>query len=158
MKTAALEPADLQILSCLQDDPRMPMAELAKKVNSSSSPCWRRVKRLEESGVIEGYGLTLNRKALGFSIDSFVFVKIASHHEREAGEFERALEEIEQIVSCHSLSGMDDYMLRVVATDLDSFSLFVRKVLAALPHVKEIRSSFVMHTIKETSRLPLQNC
>jgi Lrp/AsnC family leucine-responsive transcriptional regulator len=84
-----------------------------------------------------------------------VFVKIASHHEREAGEFERSLEVIDQIVSCHSLSGMDDYMLRIVAADLESFSKFVRKVLAALPYVKEIRSSFVMHTIKETSRLPL---
>lgn len=133
----------------------MSMSELAERVHSSSSPCWRRVKRLEESGVIKGYSLVLDRKLLGFGIDAYVFVKIASHHEREAVEFERALEVIDQVVSCHSLSGAEDYLLRVFATDIESFATFVRKVLAALPHVKEIRSSFVMHTVKETTRLPL---
>jgi DNA-binding Lrp family transcriptional regulator len=155
MDASPLTPADLQILSCLQEDPRMPMAELAERVNSSPSPCWRRVKRMEETGVIEGYSLALNRKALGFGIDAFVFVKITSHHERDAVQFEQALQVIDQVLSCYILSGVEDYLLRIVAHDLDSFASFSRKVLATLPHVREVRSAFVMHTIKETNHLPL---
>ncbi|CAJ5474428.1 AsnC family transcriptional regulator [Burkholderia pseudomallei] len=155
MDASALTPADFQILACLQEDPRMPMAELAERVNSSASPCWRRVKRMEETGVIQGYNLALDRKALGFGIDAFVYVKITSHGERDAVEFEQALQVVDQVLSCYILSGVEDYLLRVVARDLDSFASFSRKVLAALPHVKEVRSAFVMHTIKESSRLPL---
>ncbi|PRY04423.1 AsnC-like helix-turn-helix protein [Paraburkholderia sp. BL25I1N1] len=70
-------------------------------------------------------------------------------------EFERALDAIDEVLSCYILSGEEDYLLRVVATDLDAFANFSRKVLAALPHVREIRSAFVMHTIKESHRLPL---
>jgi Lrp/AsnC family transcriptional regulator, leucine-responsive regulatory protein len=153
--SSPLSPADLQILAYLQTDPRMPMAELAEKTNSSVSPCWRRVKRLEESGVIEGYNLQLNRKALGLGIDAFVFVKITSHHERDAIEFEQSLQVIDQVLACYILSGAEDYLLRIVAADLETFANFSRKVLAALPHVREVRSAFVMQTIKETSRLPL---
>lgn len=155
METTPLSPVDRQILQYLQEDPRISMAELAERVNSSSSPVWRRVKRLQESGVIEGYHLDLNRKALGFGIDAFVFVKITSHHERDAVEFERALQAIDQVLSCYILSGVEDYLLRIVAPDLDEFANFSRKVLAALPHVREVRSAFVMHTIKESHRLPL---
>ncbi|WP_013341913.1 Lrp/AsnC family transcriptional regulator [Paraburkholderia phenoliruptrix] len=155
MDQAQLSSADREILAILQTDPRISMAALAEKTNSSVSPCWRRVRRMEESGVIDGYSLLLNRKALGFGIDAFVFVKITSHHERDAIEFERALQVVEQVLSCYILSGEEDYLLRVVATDLDAFANFSRKVLATLPHVREVRSAFVMHTIKETNRLPL---
>ncbi|MDR8397517.1 MULTISPECIES: Lrp/AsnC family transcriptional regulator [Paraburkholderia] len=150
-----LSSADRDILACLQADPRISMSALAEKTNSSVSPCWRRVKRMEEVGIIDGYGLLLNRKALGLGIDAFVFVKITSHHERDAVEFEHALDAIDQVLSCYILSGEEDYLLRVVATDLDAFANFSRKVLAALPHVREVRSAFVMHTIKESHRLPL---
>jgi Lrp/AsnC family transcriptional regulator, leucine-responsive regulatory protein len=150
-----LSPADRQILSYLQADPRISMSALAEKTNSSVSPCWRRVKRMEEAGIIDGYTLLLNRKALGLGIDAFVFVKITSHHERDAVEFEQALEPIDQILCCYILSGEEDYLLRVVATDLEAFASFSRKVLAALPHVREVRSAFVMHTIKESHKLPL---
>ncbi|MEQ5837903.1 Lrp/AsnC family transcriptional regulator [Paraburkholderia acidicola] len=155
MDHPTLSPADKEILACLQADPRISMAALAEKTHSSVSPCWRRIKRMEESGVIDGYSPLLNRKALGLGIDAFVFVKITSHHERDAVEFERALQVVDQVLSCYILSGEEDYLLRVVAPDLDSFANFSRKVLAALPHVREVRSAFVMHTIKESHRLPL---
>lgn len=155
MQQPKISPVDRQILECLQVDPRISMAALAEQVNSSVSPCWRRVKRLEEEGVIDGYNLLLNRKALGLGIDAFVFVKITSHHEQDAVEFERSLEPIDQVLSCYILSGEEDYLLRVVAEDLDGFARFSRKVLAALPHVREVRSAFVMQTIKESHRLPL---
>lgn len=155
METTPLSSTDRQILRHLQEDPRISMAELAERMNSSSSPVWRRVKRLQEVGVIEGYHLDLNRKALGFGIDAFVFVKITSHQERDAVEFETSLQAIDQVLSCYILSGVEDYLLRIVAPDLDGFASFSRKVLAALPHVREVRSAFVMHTIKESNRLPL---
>ena len=155
MTQHVLSPIDRAILECLQADPRISMAALAEKTHSSVSPCWRRVKRLEEIGVIDGYNLLLNRKALGLGIEAFVFVKIDSHHERDAVEFEHALEVIDEVLSCYILSGQEDYLLRVVATDLDAFADFSRKTLAALPHVREVRSAFVMHTIKESHRLPL---
>lgn len=155
MKPVSLTAADLQILALLQADARMSMAALAEATHSSLSPCWRRVKRLEESGVIAGYHLTLDRKALGLGIEAFVFVKISSHKEEQAAEFEQALQRLDQIVSCHILSGSEDYLLRVVAADLDAFAEFGRKTLARLPHVRDVRSAFVLHTIKETSILPL---
>jgi DNA-binding Lrp family transcriptional regulator len=131
------------------------MAELAERIHSSASPVWRRVKRLQEIGLIKGYRLDLDRKALGFGIDAFVFVKITSHLERDAVEFESSLQPIEQVLSCYIVSGAEDYLLRIVAPDLDQFADFSRRVLAALPHVREVRSAFVMHTIKESNRLPL---
>jgi Lrp/AsnC family leucine-responsive transcriptional regulator len=155
VETTPLSSTDRQILRHLQEDPRISMAELAERMNSSSSPVWRRVKRLQEVGVIEGYHLDLNRKALGFGIDAFVFVKITSHQERDAVEFETSLQAIDQVLSCYILSGVEDYLLRIVAPDLVGFANFSRKVLAALPHVREVRSAFVMHTIKESNRLPL---
>ncbi|MGO4392873.1 Lrp/AsnC family transcriptional regulator [Variovorax sp. M-6] len=154
MSETALTPVDLALLAQLQRNPRISMAELAEKTNSSVSPCWRRVKRLEESKIIEGYGISLNRKALGFGIEAFVFVKIASHSEEQAVQFETALKPVRNILSCHILSGQDDYLLRVVARDIDDFAEFGRKVLAALPHVREVRSAFVLHTIKSSSELP----
>lgn len=155
MNQQKISAVDRQILECLQIDPRISMAALAEKTNSSVSPCWRRVKRLEEEGVIDGYNLLLNRKALGLGIDAFVFVKITSHHEQDAIEFERSLEVIDEVMSCYILSGEEDYLLRVVAEDLDAFARFTRKVLVTLPHVREVRSAFVMQTIKESHRLPL---
>ncbi|MCY1548865.1 DNA-binding transcriptional activator DecR [compost metagenome] len=133
----------------------MSMTALAEKTNSSVSPCWRRVKRMEELGVIRGYSLVLDRKALGLGIEAFVFVKITSHAEKDAVEFEDALRRVDEVLACYILSGREDYLLRIVAADLDTFASFGRKVLAALPHVQEVRSAFVMHTIKESNRLPL---
>lgn len=155
MKPIELSSADRQILACLQEDPRMSMTTLAERTNSSVSPCWRRVKRLEEVGVIRGYSLLLDRKALGFGIDAFVFVKISSHSERDAVEFEDALRHVDEVLACYILSGHEDYLLRVVAADLDAFASFGRRVLASLPHVQEVRSAFVLHKIKESDCLPL---
>lgn len=155
MSDVELSDADVQILGYLQEDPRISMAALAEKTNSTISPCWRRVRRLEETGVIEGYSLRLNRKALGLGIEAFVFVKIASHREEEALEFERALTGIEEVLSRYILSGAEDYLLRVVARDIDSFASLNRRVLASLPFVREVRRAFVMHSIKESHRVPL---
>ncbi len=151
-----LTAADATLLGHLQDNPRISMAELAEKTNSSVSPCWRRVKRLEEAGVIEGYTLALNRPALGFGIDAFVFVRISSHTEADALEFEEALKPIPSILSCHILSGQDDYLLRVIARDIHDYAAFGRKVLAALPHVREVRSAFVLQTIKDAAHIPVE--
>lgn len=154
-KTFELAPADLQLLHLLQEDPRLSMADLAERTSTSVSACWRRVKRLEDARVIERYSVNLNRKALGFGIEAFVFVRIASHVEAQAVQFEQSLLPIRNILSCHILSGHDDYLLRVVAKDLDDYAHFGRKVLALLPHVKEVRSAFVLHTIKDAPSLPI---
>ncbi|WP_422420508.1 Lrp/AsnC family transcriptional regulator [Pseudomonas sp. GZD-222] len=150
-----LSPFDLSILANLQTDPRMSMTTLAERMNSSVSPCWRRVKRMEEQGIIRGYTLQLDRKALGLGIEAFVFVNITSHLEKDAAEFEASLHSIDEILECYILSGNEDYLLKIVAADLDAFASFSRKVLAALPHVEEVRSAFVMHKIKQSNRLPL---
>ena len=155
MSPTTLTEADRAILALLQENPRISMAEIAEKTNSSVSPCWRRVKHLEETKVIESYEVTLNRRSLDLGIEAFVFIKIASHQEDKAHEFEAALKPIKNILSCHILSGREDYLLRVVVRDIDQYAIFGRKVLAGLPHVTEVRSAFVLHTIKDTTRLPL---
>lgn len=155
MPQLTLNSLDRAILNCLQSDPRISMAALAAQTNSSTSVCWRRIKWMEEQRLIEGYQLTLDRRALGFGIDAFLYVTLESHQDRQSLAFERSLEHIEQILSCYILSGHDDYLLRVVETDLDALARFIRKVVAVLPHVRHVRSAPIMQVVKEARRLPI---
>ena len=150
-----LDRTDLRLLAALQDDARLTVAQLAEKVSLSASPCWRRVKRLEEAGYIEGYHAHLSASRLGHGITAFVSVVMGSHGQEVARAFEAAIEEIPEVVACHNVSGEYDFLLEVVATDLASYGQFARNVLQALPGVRELHSSFSLMSIKARRRLPL---
>ncbi|KAA3652358.1 MAG: Lrp/AsnC family transcriptional regulator [Proteobacteria bacterium] len=150
-----MDKIDKQILTSLQDDARVTIADLADRVSLTSSPCWRRVKALEEGGIIRGYHAELDPRRLGYDVTAFVSVMLENHRVDLGESFEKAVLGIPQVVSCHNVSGRYDFMLEVVATDLEAFGEFARNVLRTLPGVKEIYSSFSLKSIKHQRRLPL---
>lgn len=154
---ASLDRTDLKILDALQADGRLTNAELAEKVGLSLSPCWRRLKRLEDSGVIEGYKAVLNRRALGLGVTAFVRVDIERHTPAMERKFEDAIADLDEIVSCHVISGEGAFMLVVMSNSLESFSKFALDTLMALPGVKDTRTSFSLKEVKSSSALPLKN-
>lgn len=155
MPTTAFEPADLRILSELQDDGRLTNQALAERVGLSTSPCWRRVHGLEESGVISGYRAELDRQKLGLGVLAFVRVKIDSHSEAEAEEFSRSVARLREVVACWSIAGDADFLLQVVSPDLDTYADFAMTVIRRLPRIKEMQTTFVLKEIKAFEGWPV---
>lgn len=151
----ALDRTDKALLQALQSNARLTVAELAERVSLTTSPCWRRVKMLEENGIISGYQAVLSSKELGYGVTAFVSLMMDSHTQEMARSFERRLLEIPEIVACHNISGRYDFLLEVVAKDLESFGEFAREVLQTLPAVKEIYSSFSYKSIKPHRVIPV---
>jgi len=150
-----LDSVDRQLLGALQKDGRSTVGELAELVSLSPSPCWRRVKQLEESGLIEGYHARLSRRQLGYGVTGFVQLQMENHTPQAAESFERAVVALPQVLSCHNLSGRYDYQLEVVGVDLESFAEFVRTHIRALPGVREISTSFSLKEIKRSIARPI---
>ncbi|WP_181700643.1 Lrp/AsnC family transcriptional regulator [Chthonobacter albigriseus] len=146
---------DRRILRALQDDGRLSNVELADKVGLSASPCLRRVRRLEEAGVITGYRASLDRAALGLGLTVFVNVKVERHDEEYATAFRNALLALPEVISAHLVSGEADFLLQVVLPDLAAYEMFLVKTLLRLPGVKDIRSNFAIQTVKGEALLPL---
>ncbi|MEQ1596576.1 MAG: Lrp/AsnC family transcriptional regulator [Casimicrobium sp.] len=144
-----LDPTDLALLRELQDDARLTSAELGTRLSISQSPAWRRLKRLEQVGVIEGYRAVLNRKQLGLSVLAMVQISMDRHDDASARAFEQAVTEIPQVVFCHGMSGPEDFLLMVVARDLEDYSNTLLGKLRSLPSVKSIRTSFSLKAIKD---------
>lgn len=153
MKT--FDPTDQAILLALQRDARQTMAELAEQVALSQSPCWRRVRQLEEAGVIEGYHARLSRKQLGLGVTGFIHLQMENHTAEIAAAFEREVVALPQVVSCHNLSGHFDYLIEAIAVDLEAFSVLVRNKIRCLPGVKEIATSFSLKEVKAAGSLPV---
>lgn len=155
-RSPALNDVEMTILEALQKDARLSSADLADKLNLSVTPTWRRVKKLEEAGLIRGYHALLDAKKLGFGIESFLMVSVHSHDERNIQLFEAAVAAIDEVISCHMVSGGGDYLLHVVAKDMDSYSDFITRVAGTLPGVRETRSAFVLRTMKQFAGLPVR--
>jgi Lrp/AsnC family leucine-responsive transcriptional regulator len=151
-----LDAGDLRILGALQMEGRLTNQELADKVGMSTSPCWRRVKRLEESGVIKGYQAALDRRSLGLGVLAFIRVRIDSHSEAEARRFEKDVLKLDEVVACYSIAGDADFLLQVVARDLDAYAEFAMTVVRRLPRIKEMQSTFVLKEIKPMQGLPIR--
>ncbi|MBN3786510.1 Lrp/AsnC family transcriptional regulator [Burkholderia sp. Ac-20353] len=152
-----LDRTDCALLEALQENARLTVAELGERVSLTSSPCWRRVKRLEELGLVRAYRAILSPEQLGYGVTAFVNVMMGDHGQHVVRQFEKRISEIPEIVSCHHVSGRYDFLLEVVAVDLKSFGEFARNVLQALPGVKELYSSFSLKAVKDDRMLPLPN-
>ena len=150
-----LDRTDLKILDALQKNARLTNAELAEQVGLSLSPCWRRLKRLEEVGVIEGYRAVLNRKVLGLGVTAFVRIDIERHTPVFERKFEEAIAELPEVISCHVISGEGAFLLVVVCDSLETYSNFALNTLMALPGVKDTQTSFSLKEVKSSSMLPL---
>lgn len=147
---------EMKILRLLQDDARITNQELADKTGMSASPCWRKVRKLEEDDVIQGYRAVLNRKKIGLGVMVFIRVTIDSHSEAEARKFEEEVTALEDVVACYSIGGDADFLLQVVASDLDSYADFAMSVVRRLPGIKEMQSMFVLKEIKPLSAYPVK--
>jgi Lrp/AsnC family transcriptional regulator, leucine-responsive regulatory protein len=157
MPTRELDAIDRRILERLQQRGRMTSQELAGLVGLSPSPCLRRLKILEQEGVIRAYIAQLNREKVGLMVTSFVAVKLQSHAESESRAFRHAVQGMQEVTACYITSGEHDFLLQVVAPDLAAYRRFILDQLTKLPQVKDIHSSIVLDTIKEDAPLPLKH-
>lgn len=150
-----LDKVDIAISERLQRDGRLSNVKLAEQLSLSEASCWRKQKRLEECGVIEGYQAILNRRKLGLEVMAFVQISCSDHSEEATEKFEKIIASAPQVLSCHNTTGEADFLLQIVASDLDSYSRFVEKVLRKLPGVLSIRSNLSLREMKTTHRFPV---
>jgi DNA-binding Lrp family transcriptional regulator len=150
-----LDKTDRAILLAIQADGRITNASLAEKVGLSETPCARRLKRLETEGYIAGYRAVLSKQAIQIGVTAFAMVRFGVHDRKLADQFEREIQGLLRIVSCHNISGSADYLLHVVARDLEDYGAFVRDVLRALPGVTSVESVLSLREVKRDSGLPL---
>ncbi|PHV10668.1 Lrp/AsnC family transcriptional regulator [Chitinimonas sp. BJB300] len=149
-----LDKVDIKILDALQKDGRLSNLELADAINLSPSPTLRRLKRLEQEGVIARYVALLEPAKVGLGLEAFVRVML-DKRERQFATFAVAVQAWPEVVACHAMAGEMDYLLRVVFEDLAHFSRFVMDTLLQHPGVLDVKSSFVLQAIKQTTALPL---
>jgi Lrp/AsnC family leucine-responsive transcriptional regulator len=150
-----LDAIDRKILGHLQADGRMTMQELADKVGLSVSPCHRRVRLLEERGVITRYIANVDQKALGLHVSVFISIKLARQKEEDLKRFEKAISTWEEVLECYLMTGNRDYLLRVVAADLSSYETFLKTKLTRLDGIASIESSFALSQVKYSVALPV---
>lgn len=156
MTEHALTATDARILAALQQDGRMTNQTLAEHIGMSASPCWRRVRQLEEHRFIQGYRAVLDRRKIGLGVMVFIRVSIDSHSKAEAQKFEEEVMRLEDVVACYSIGGDADFLLQVVARDLDCFADFAMTVVRQLPGIKEMQSMFVLKEIKPFVAFPIK--
>ncbi len=149
------DPLNLKILRELQHDCRPSVAELGERVGLSPSACHRRVKQLEEAGVITGYAARLDPRALGYTMEFFVEVSLKSQSDKALDAFERAVSSSPEILECHLMAGGTDYLLRIVAADSADFERIHRERLAKLPNVARLESHLAIRTVRPWRGYPV---
>ncbi|MEW6347335.1 MAG: Lrp/AsnC family transcriptional regulator [Paraburkholderia sp.] len=165
MANIEMDAIDRRILTILQGDGRLSNQEIAERVNLSPSPCLRRIRRLEESGVIRGYVALLDARRLGLDLLAYVNVRLEKRGGPALGPrgdgtthadlFRAAVQAWPEVVACHAMTGDMDYLLRVQVEDMAHFSRFVQDQLLHHPSVIDVKTSFSLATIKETTALPI---
>lgn len=131
------------------------MVDLASEVGLTPTPCARRVRQLEEAGLIEGYTAILEPRKVGHTIQAIVQIKLERHTDEIAERFRRTLQERPEVMSCYVLTGDTDFLLHVVVRDIDALSDFTMRRLLRIPGVRDVRSSIVIETVKRSWQLPL---
>ncbi len=150
-----LDPKDCQIIRTLQRDGRMSNQDLAAAVNLSPSPCLRRVKLLEQSGAIKGYSVDVDAEIYGLPVTVFVRVSLERHTEATVKQFEQDVSKIDAVLECYMMTGVSDYLLKVIVADLADYENFVRKRLHPIGGIASIDSSFVYGVVKKTNVFPM---
>ena len=146
---------DKKILQCLQTDATMAVADVAAKVGLSTTPCWRRIRALEDTGVIDRRVAVLNAEKLGVGISVFVAVRTQDHNADWFAAFAAAVADIPEIVGLYRMSGDIDYLMRVVVPSIKGYDAVYQRLIAKVA-LSDVSSTFVMETIKETTALPLE--
>lgn len=145
---------DRQIIRALQKNGRMTNQALAEQINLSPSPCLRRLRILEDTGVIRGYNANVDPKKYGLTVTAFIAVRLEKHTKESIEHFESRVKALDEVVACYLLTGAQDYLLHVFAADLDSYDNFIRNRLLRIEGIGSIDSSISYSTIKLTSVFP----
>ena len=143
-----LDDIDKRIVAALQAEGRLPIVDLADRVGLSATPCQRRVKRLEEEGVITRYAALVSPAAMGVGLQALVEITLDDHSEKTVDAFEAAIRARPEVVACYAVTGDMDFLVHVFVPDLAAFSEFALKALLRMPGVKGTRSSFIMQAVK----------
>jgi DNA-binding Lrp family transcriptional regulator len=149
-----LDAIDRRMLAVLQQDGRITNQELSEKVGLSPTPCLRRLKRLEESGVITGYAALVDAKAYGLPFSVFVSVRLSQQTQENIAEFEKAVEGWSEVGECYLMTGSQDYLLRVVTDGIEGYERFLKQKVTRLKCIQSVESNFALATIKKRSGLP----
>ena len=145
---------DKQILMILQKDASLPVADIARKAGLSVTPCWRRIQKLEEDGIIKGRVALVDGQKIGMSMSVFVGIKTDQHNATWLEQFAKLISQFPEVVEFYRMSGEVDYMLRVVVPNMASYDVFYKKLIGSVK-LKDVSSSFAMEEIKYTTALPL---
>ena len=149
-----MDEIDLKILKLLQQDCSLPTSEIAEKFGLSTSPCWKRISKLRETGIIKQQLSILDAAKLGFGLTAYVSIKTGEHSGTWLNEFSKTVTDMPEVLEFHRMAGDVDYMLKVVVADIDSFDKFYKRLIGSSA-INEVTSRFSMEKIKETTELPL---
>jgi len=148
-----LDKIDTEILMLLQFNSKMNMKEIALKIGLTVSPTYDRIKRLEKSGIINGYSAEINREKVGLNLVVFCQVTLQVHSKKLITQFENAVDKMPEVVGCFHIAGNFDYLLKIVTPDIKSYQFFLKNKLSVLESVSNVQSNFVMSAVKENSSL-----
>ena len=148
-----LDPIDARILDILQQDAGLSVAEVADRVGLSASPCWRRIKRLEDSGVIARRVALVDPARLGLATTVFVAIRTQRHDPEWLEAFQRGVDRIDEVIECHRMAGDVDYLLKLAVRDIAHYDRIYRRLIAAVPDLADVSSSFSMERMKHTTAL-----
>ena len=150
-----LDATDLAILRLIQADASLSLGDIAKEVGLTQTPCWKRIRRMEETGIITGRVTLVNAEKLGLGISVFVAIETGDHSAAWIESFAKTVADMPEIVECWRLGGDVDYLLRVVVSDMTAYDGFYRKLTAQVSSLRKVTSRFAMECVKSTTALPI---
>ncbi len=151
-----LQRTDVEILRLLQNDASITTGAIAEKLNLSQSPCWRRINRIEQAGLIRKRVALLDRRALGMEVVVFATVSLTANGRQNLEAFESEIVGLPEVMECYTMAGIWDYMLKIVARDIAHYEDFVRNTLTTNPSIRELHSHMAVTEIKNSTELPLE--
>ncbi|WP_299176429.1 Lrp/AsnC family transcriptional regulator [uncultured Neptuniibacter sp.] len=152
----ALDRYDRQILTILQQDGRISNQQLADLVGLSTAACWRRVKSLDERGVLQKHTTLINPEALGFDLCVIIMVTLIRHQQDHATEFQAIVKEYPEVLQCYAVTGDADYMLRVIIQNMAAYDKFLNEKIFSLPGVNQVKSNFILREVKYETAIPVE--
>jgi len=156
MPITQLDSIDRKILRALQADGKISVGELADRVGLSPSPCARRIRLMENAGVIKGYAAIVDQKKVGLPISAFASIKLERQREEDLDRFEEAVSRWPEVLDCYLMTGQRDYLMRIVAADLEAYERFIKDRLTRLENIASIETSFALGQVKRSEVLPLE--
>ena len=150
-----MDETDLKILRCLQEFPQSSVTDIAKLVGLSHTPCWRRIRQLEESGTIQSHAIILDPRVMGFDINVLALVNLETSDDKTCEAFETSASASPHVIECAAITGDTDYLLKIVMRSVTDYEHFLRKELMKFPGVKGVRSQFVLKQVKNSTKLPI---